>query len=204
MKLYNRLLLKLIELRTLHEMHSSILLDADPTQLEPFPLALIMNEKEDARHFKSDETPGGETTPPTTGDRVTQPTSGDTNSGSNSRPNETDTETAPASVQHSMPPTPLTASSLNAPQTVTSGSVPSKDQFSSTSILTPSSNGGYSSGSTGGQLSSVSSPTTALESPFMADTPHTNASTNIGSCTSTSSNSMGNSNSCHVDEHLVD
>lgn len=202
MKLYNRLLLKLIELRTLHEMHSSILLDADPTQLEPFPLALIMNEKEDARHFKNDETPGGETTPPTTGDRATQPTSGDTNSGSNSRPNETDTETAPASVQHSMPPTPLTASSVNAPQTITSGSVPSKDQFSSTSILTPSSNGGYSSGSTGGQLSSVSSPTTALESPFMADTPHTNASTNIGSCTS--SNSMVNSNSCHVDEHLVD
>jgi hypothetical protein len=45
-KLYNTLLLKLIELRTLHEMHSSLLLDADPAQLEPFPLALILNEKE--------------------------------------------------------------------------------------------------------------------------------------------------------------
>lgn len=51
-KLYNRLLLKLVELRSLHEMHSSILLDADPTQLEPFPLALILNEKEESSKLK--------------------------------------------------------------------------------------------------------------------------------------------------------
>ena len=48
-KLYNKLLFKLVELRTLHEMHSSILLDADPTQLDPFPLAIIQSEKEDLR-----------------------------------------------------------------------------------------------------------------------------------------------------------
>ena len=45
--LYDKLLLKLIELRTLHEMHSSILLEADPAHLDPFPLALLMNEKTD-------------------------------------------------------------------------------------------------------------------------------------------------------------
>lgn len=44
-KLYNKLLLKLVELRTLHELHSSLLLDVDPSQLEPFPMAFILNEK---------------------------------------------------------------------------------------------------------------------------------------------------------------
>jgi hypothetical protein len=52
-KLFNKLVLKLIELRTLHEMHSSILLDADPSQLEPFPLAIILNEKEESAKLKA-------------------------------------------------------------------------------------------------------------------------------------------------------
>ena len=46
-KIYNKLLLKLIELRSLQDMHSSILLDADPDQLDPFPLALLLKEKEE-------------------------------------------------------------------------------------------------------------------------------------------------------------
>ncbi|CAF0876358.1 unnamed protein product [Brachionus calyciflorus] len=46
-RVYNKLLLKLIELRTLNEIHSSILLDADPSQLEPFSLAYISNKKEE-------------------------------------------------------------------------------------------------------------------------------------------------------------
>jgi hypothetical protein len=45
LRIYNTLLLKMIELRTLHEMHSSILLDADPTQLDPFSLAIISSER---------------------------------------------------------------------------------------------------------------------------------------------------------------
>lgn len=45
-KIYSKLVLKLMELRRLHELHSSILLDADPSQLDPFPLALLLNEKE--------------------------------------------------------------------------------------------------------------------------------------------------------------
>jgi vitamin D3 receptor len=52
-KLYIKLLLKLLELRRLHEMHSSILLDADPAQLDPFPLALLLNEKESAQKASS-------------------------------------------------------------------------------------------------------------------------------------------------------
>jgi len=44
-KLFPVILLKLIELRTLHVMHSSILLDADKTQLGPFPLALFFNKE---------------------------------------------------------------------------------------------------------------------------------------------------------------
>lgn len=54
LRLFDKLLLKLIELRTLHEMHSSILLDADPSQLEPFPLALILSEKEEATMIKTE------------------------------------------------------------------------------------------------------------------------------------------------------
>ena len=54
-KLYNKLLLKLMELRTLQEMHSSILLDADPSRLEPFSLALITSHKEENSKFKSNE-----------------------------------------------------------------------------------------------------------------------------------------------------
>jgi hypothetical protein len=49
LRLYEKLLLKLVELRTLHEMHSSILLDADPSQLDPFPLAVLLNDKEAAK-----------------------------------------------------------------------------------------------------------------------------------------------------------
>lgn len=45
-KLYPIILLKLIQLRTLHVMHSSILLDADPAQLKPLPLAIIHYPKE--------------------------------------------------------------------------------------------------------------------------------------------------------------
>jgi hypothetical protein len=45
LRIYNTLLLKLIELRTLREMHTSILIDADPNQLEPFPLAIISSER---------------------------------------------------------------------------------------------------------------------------------------------------------------
>ena len=48
-KFFPKLLLKLIELRSLHEMHSSILLDADQNQLEPFPLALLSNMKEEKK-----------------------------------------------------------------------------------------------------------------------------------------------------------
>ncbi len=47
-KLFPVILLKLIELRTLHVMHSSILLDADKTQLDPFPLALFFNKEPDS------------------------------------------------------------------------------------------------------------------------------------------------------------
>lgn len=65
-KTYNKLLLKLIELRTLHEMHSSILLDADPSQLEPFSLALISNAKEEASKVKisAQQDESMRTTPP--------------------------------------------------------------------------------------------------------------------------------------------
>lgn len=45
--LYPKLLLKLVELRSLHEMHSSILLDADQSKLDPFPLSLLTSKKED-------------------------------------------------------------------------------------------------------------------------------------------------------------
>lgn len=51
-KLFPQILLKLVELRTLHEMHSSILLDADQSQLDPFPLALLSNMKEDKKESK--------------------------------------------------------------------------------------------------------------------------------------------------------
>lgn len=55
-RIYPKLLLKLIELRSLHEMHSSILLDADQNQLEPFPLALLSNMKDgkNVSHFTRD------------------------------------------------------------------------------------------------------------------------------------------------------
>lgn len=52
-KIYSKLMLKLMELRRLHEMHSSILLDADPSQLDPFPLALLLNEKEASQKSSS-------------------------------------------------------------------------------------------------------------------------------------------------------
>jgi hypothetical protein len=52
-KIYPKLMLKLMELRRLHEMHSSILLDADPSQLDPFPLALLLNEKEATQKARS-------------------------------------------------------------------------------------------------------------------------------------------------------
>jgi hypothetical protein len=56
LRIYNTLLLKMIELRTLHEMHSSILLDADPTQLDPFPLAIISSEKEEVTKLQITQT----------------------------------------------------------------------------------------------------------------------------------------------------
>nr|ASL70499.1 nuclear receptor [Brachionus rotundiformis] len=52
-RIYNKLLLKLIELRTLSEIHSSILLDADPDQLEPFPLSFISNKKNEIMKIKT-------------------------------------------------------------------------------------------------------------------------------------------------------
>ncbi len=52
-QLFNRLLLKLVDLRTLHELHSSILLDADPAHLDPFPLALLTTKKEELTKIKS-------------------------------------------------------------------------------------------------------------------------------------------------------
>ena len=55
-KIYSKLMLKLMELRRLHEMHSSILLDADPSQLDPFPLALLLNEKEAIQKARSSQT----------------------------------------------------------------------------------------------------------------------------------------------------
>ncbi|RNA42264.1 thyroid hormone receptor beta isoform X3 [Brachionus plicatilis] len=56
-RVYNKLLLKLIELRTLSEIHSSILLDADPAQLEPFPLAFIAHKKDEITKIKSESAP---------------------------------------------------------------------------------------------------------------------------------------------------
>jgi hypothetical protein len=44
---YTHLLLKLIDLRVLHELHSSILLDTDSSQLEMYSNAIIKSEKEE-------------------------------------------------------------------------------------------------------------------------------------------------------------
>lgn len=165
--MYNRLLLKLIELRTLHEMHSSILLDADPAQLEPFPLALIMNEKEEARHFKVDEEGGEETETTATAldengeQEVEERPRTMSETGGQSSASESESPT-PVNHHVSMPPTPLTASAMSA-------SNHKHDHYANMSILTPASSGSSGSFSMAGQISSVSSP--ALESPFMADTP---------------------------------
>jgi len=74
-KLYIKLLLKLLELRRLHEMHSSILLDADPAQLDPFPLALLLNEKESAQKASSshDEVVSNESNQQTQSQQSTSP-----------------------------------------------------------------------------------------------------------------------------------
>lgn len=202
-KLYNRLLLKLIELRTLHEMHSSILLDADPTQLEPFPLALIMNEKEEARHFKSSESEGVENDESTNTDQndVIEVTVGSVGNSSarttallssanetgglqSSSTSESEAHT-PIQQNSSLPPTPLTASTISA-NTINTG-VTKLENYSNMSILTPASSGGYS---TGGQISSVSSPT--QESPIMSDTPNTIGA--FGSASSGSSAGQQNEN----------
>nr|ASL70535.1 nuclear receptor [Brachionus calyciflorus] len=47
-KNYSNVLLRLRELRELAEMHSSLILDADLSALEPFPLAFISNKKEES------------------------------------------------------------------------------------------------------------------------------------------------------------
>ena len=87
-KLYNTLLLKLIELRTLHEMHSSLLLDADPAQLEPFPLALILGEKEVSN--KTKETTSESPTNINTNNNNNNNNENETNS---NLPSNTDTQT---------------------------------------------------------------------------------------------------------------
>lgn len=204
--MYNRLLLKLIELRTLHEMHSSILLDADPTQLEPFPLALIMNEKEEARHFKSSESEGVDNDESTNTDQndvseltvgsvrnVNQRSAGtnallsstnETGGQQSSSTSESEAHT-PIQQNSSLPPTPLTASAIST-NTINTG-VTKLENYSNMSILTPASSGGYS---TGGQISSVSSPT--QESPIMSDTPNTISA--FGSASSGSSAGQQNEN----------
>lgn len=45
-EILTRMLLKLMELRSLHESHSSILLDTDPEKLDSVPLSIILSEKE--------------------------------------------------------------------------------------------------------------------------------------------------------------
>ena len=52
-KLYTTLILKLIDLRDLHELHSSILIDADPSQLELYSHAILNNDKEEMHKVKS-------------------------------------------------------------------------------------------------------------------------------------------------------
>lgn len=170
MKLYNRLLLKLIELRTLHEMHSSILLDADPTQLEPFPLALIMNEKEEAERLKALSNQG-EANPQGTGATESATPVPETES-RNMPTNETgNSSSSPSESEPNTPPIQSMSSSYTPPTSIvnsitssSSGGANKQDSFSS--ILTPSSSGGYSNG---GQISTVSSPSTAQESPLMID-----------------------------------
>lgn len=178
-------------------MHSSILLDADPTQLEPFPLAIIMNEKEDARYFKSsgNQNHENDVLPNNNQSEIIEPSNGVLNnppiegdSSYNSRANallandtsrhlssgsESESHT-PIQHQSSMPPTPLTASAISA--SIANNAAAKLDHYSNMSILTPASSGGYSSA---GQISSVSSP--SQESPLMADTPN---SSNAGTASS--------------------
>lgn len=190
-------------------MHSSILLDADPNQLEPFPLALIMNEKEEARHLKSSSSEGADNDVVSnvnqnnqnetniTGSEIhgignegantnrTTVTSSIEIGGQSSSASESEAHT-PIQQHSSMPHTPLTASAISA--NIANTATAKLDHYSNISILTPASSGAYSTGS---QMSSVSSP--AQESPFIADTPHTN---NLGN---TSSGYSGPQSEDHFD-----
>lgn len=54
--LFPKLLLKLVELRRLNDMHSSILLDAEQSKLDPFPISLLLNKKEDIESQQTTKT----------------------------------------------------------------------------------------------------------------------------------------------------
>jgi hypothetical protein len=160
-KLYNTLLLKLIELRTLHEMHSSLLLDADPSQLEPFSLALILNEKDATKSNEStnesssnittnnDTNNNEETNSNTISNTDTQTSTNNTNSPVNLVTTElNDSDTKQESIKEKEQQ-PISNINSNPNNTVLNGST-----SSSFSISTPlSSSSGYS---TMGPISSIS------------------------------------------------
>jgi hypothetical protein len=111
-------------------MHSSILLDADPSQLEPFPLALIMNEKQESARVKS----GSENM----ADHVESVPA-------------TENSTGNSSESEAMVGTPTTISRHENAQVMTKPASNMSDTYSNLSILTPASSG-Y------GHASQVSSP----------------------------------------------
>lgn len=187
-KLYNKLLLKLLELRTLHEMHSSILLDADPAQLEPFSLALLSSQKDELSKYKSNEsghnreanstetTPPPETSPPTTTTQTqTLNSTPGTNLNSSNKQKiiESDSSTDSTEVLEESEENNNRSSSSSSNVDLTNMKPNSNcyNSFSDMNILTPASSG-YS-----GQLSSISS----VSSPNTNQSPYSNELNNNNS-----------------------
>jgi hypothetical protein len=52
-RIYKILLLKLVELRDLHELHSAILLDVDMDKIDEYPQEIIKNVREENSKLKS-------------------------------------------------------------------------------------------------------------------------------------------------------
>jgi hypothetical protein len=181
-KLYNKLLLKLLELRTLHEMHSSILLDADPAQLEPFSLALLSSQKDELSKYKSNEsgnrtgtTPPRETSPPSTTTTQTLNSTPNTNLNSSNKlktiESDSSTDSTEALEESEENNNKSSSSSSNVDLTNMKPNSNCYNSFSDMNILTPASSG-YS-----GQLSSISS----VSSPNTNQSPYSNELNNNNS-----------------------
>jgi hypothetical protein len=191
-KLYNKLLLKLMELRTLREMHSSILLDAESSRLEPFSLALINSHRDENTKFKSNkETLETDTEPRTTikiepndkneleiidneneNDQIMLNTTKDTF-------DEEDTDKSPKNSPHHNH---HKIEAIEEDSCITDSSKPNSNHHFSdnTSILTPKSMALSTTNS--GQISSYSS--VSSHNQQLSPTPQSNETNNFSNCDS--------------------